>query len=205
MSQNRLFQAIALAGKSFRRQLLGSAAPKVVRRRQHERRPALEVLEDRSLPSALPLLPVPNLGHGHHGIFALTHHHHQHQSVAILTPASGAVVGQSFTLTGQVSGHGHGWPVVLVQSGGVWTVQAAVTTLAADGSFSDSISLGNPAPHTQFQVVVILAHNHHQALTMFAPGTTLTSLPANLPASATVTVTTAGGSTSHGGGGVGLS
>jgi hypothetical protein len=133
-------------------------------------------------------------------------HHHHHQSVAILTAPTSAVPGQTFTITGQVTGHGHGWPVVLVHSGTVWTVQPAVTSLAADGSFNGSVSIGNAStpPHTQFQIVVILAQSHHQAQTMFTAGSTLTSLPANLPASPAVTVTSVGGS-SGGHGGVALS
>jgi hypothetical protein len=193
MRKNRLLQVLTLTGKS----ILGAGA-KQSARPQRTCRPALEVLEDRSLPSALPFLPTPNFGPG---IVARAHHHH-HQSVAILTPGNGAVLGTSFTLTGQVSGHGQCWPVVLVQSGGVWTAQAAVTSLAANGSFSASVSLGNAAPHTQFQVVVILAQNQHQALTMFAAGTTLNALPANLAASAVTTVTTAGGPTGGHGGGI---
>lgn len=195
MSPNKLFEVLSLAGRTIRARILGPAAPKAARREQHRRRPGFEALEDRWLLSALPVLPAPQFRAALHG----HHHHHGHaaQHVTILTPNAGSTVSHFLTVTGQVTGKGHGWPVVLVQPelpGEPWYVQPAVTKLNPDGTFSTQVYIGNTTtpPGTQFRIVVILAKSHAQAQHSFPEGKMLKALPAGLPESQVVQVSLAG-------------
>jgi hypothetical protein len=207
MSHTTLLQMLSHAGRTIRGRLIGPA-PKQSSRRQRGFRPGLEALEDRSLPSSLPILPPPQLGHPLHGHSQFARvHHHAGQHVAILSPSPDAVAGRISTLSGQITGNGHGWPVVLVQpvlAGEPWYVQPEVTAVQSNGTFSTPVYIGSATtpPHTQFRIVVILAHNHKQAHAQFPEGKMLKSLPAGLPASQTVFVFRAGSSSGGHGGGI---
>lgn len=152
-------------------------------------RPALEALEDRSLPSTAPVLTGVNAAVGEVG-----HHHRSAPSVVITSPTAGAAVERYVTITGQLENAGHRWPVVLVQpvlAGEPWYVQPQVLTVNADGTFTDQIYVGNASTPAgmSFRIEVILAANKHEATHRFAEGTTLKHLPKDLTASPVVVVT----------------
>jgi hypothetical protein len=110
--------------------------------------------------------------------------------VTLLSPKDGAVVPQVEELEGRVDGK-DAWPVVFVRplvGEEPWWVQPAVTDVVS-GQWTGKIHFGNndtPAG-TKFSVIVGVARNKEEAA-KFKAGTTLETLPPDLPHSAPITV-----------------
>jgi hypothetical protein len=193
----KIFDMLRQFGKRVYNHSSAGGAPRRATAPRQRFSPKVEALEDRALPSSSSLFGVVHPA----GHFAL---HHGHPAVAILTPTAGSQVGRYVTLTGQLQGHHGGWPVVLVQpilAGEPWYVQPQVLTVNPDGTFTDSIYVGNASTpaHTRFRLEVILASNQAQAQTLYAEGTTLRKLPPGVPHAQVVIVSRAGTIIVHGG------
>jgi RNA polymerase sigma factor (sigma-70 family) len=107
----------------------------------------------------------------------------------IVSPKDGGTVSHNEDLEGRI--RGRGWPVVLIRPHGAqpWWVQPSVDDVI-NGKFSCPVYFGNETSPDgmRFKVVILVARDRSEARS-FSAGSTLQTLPPNLPSSEPITVT----------------
>jgi hypothetical protein len=192
MGRSKAVQTLQVLGRSCSSWLFGKRASGTRSQKPTPYRPTLEPLEGRWVLSVLgsslaarPSSPAP---------LAATVARSKHKTkpaAQILSPQDGATVARLVSLKGQVN-QKNGWPVVLVLLlvlDQPFYVQPAVTKVTR-GVFKTQAFIGAAAtkPGTQFRIVVVVAPSRAAAAMRFVRGMTLPTLPADLPASPSITV-----------------